>query len=62
MDEKFNILKGTLTTYQLSQALEITMEQVEAVLNEEIDVSDLSPEVINKIHHLEAALFGHVEK
>lgn len=62
MNDKFNILKGSLTTYQLSEALEINVDQVEAVLNGEIDVSDLSPEVINKIHHLENALFGHVEK
>ncbi|HIV81626.1 MAG TPA: hypothetical protein H9994_02855 [Candidatus Salinicoccus merdavium] len=62
MNDKFNILKGSLTTYQLSEALEMTIEQVEAVLNGEMDVSDLNPDVINNIHHLEAALFGHVEK
>lgn len=62
MDYKFNILKGSLTTYQLSEALDITIEQVDAVLNGEIDVSDLSPEVIDKINHLEDALFGHAEK
>ena len=62
MNDKFNVLKDSLTNYQLSEALEITIEQVEAVLNGETDISDLSPEVINKIHRLEAALFGHVEK
>ena len=62
MNDKFNILKGSLTTYQLSEALEITIEQVESVLNGETDISDLSPEVINKIHRLEAALFGFVEE
>ena len=62
MNDKFNILKGSLTAYQLSEALEMTIEQVEAVLNGEMDVSDLNPDVINNIHHLEAALFGHVEK
>lgn len=62
MNDKFNILKGSLTTYQLSEALEMTIEQVEAVLSGEMDVSDLNPDVIDKIHHLEAALFGHFAK
>lgn len=62
MNHKFNIFNGSLTNYQLSQALEISIEQVEAVLNEEISVSDLNADVVNRIHHLEDALFGRVEK
>lgn len=40
----------------------MTIEQVEAVLNGEIDISDLSPEVITKINHLEYALFDYAER
>lgn len=49
INQKLNIFKGSLTNYQLSEALEISMWQVEAVLNEE---------VVNRIHHLEGTLFG----
>lgn len=58
MNQKLNIFKGSLTNYQLSEALEISMGQVEAVLNEEINIADLNTEVVNRIHHLEDTLFG----
>lgn len=59
MDQKMNIFKGSLTSYQLSEALEMTLDEIDSVLNGEIDVSALSPEVIDRISHLENALFGH---
>ena len=59
MDQKMNIFKGSLTNYQLSEALEMTLDEIDSVLNGEIDVSALSPEVIDRISHLENALFGH---
>lgn len=59
MDQKMNIFKGSLTNYQLSEALEMTLDEIDSVLNGEIDVSALSPEVIDRISHLEDTLFGH---
>lgn len=59
MDQKMNIFKGSLTNYQLSEVLEMTLDEIDSVLNGEIDVSALSPEVSDRISHLENALFGH---
>ena len=59
MDQKMNIFKGSLTNYQLSEALEMTLDEIDSVLNGEIDVSALSPEVSDRISDLENALFGH---
>lgn len=62
MNQKSNIFKGSLTDYQLSEALEMSLGQVEAVLNREIDVSGLNTEVVKRVHHLTDTLFGRIKK
>lgn len=62
MLHELNIFGGSLTNYQLSEALEIPAEQVQNILDGSILLEELSPEIMDKVHHLEGALFGNVKK
>ncbi len=62
MSHELNIFGGSLTSYQLSEALEISIDQVQSILDGSAGLEDLGPETMDKIHHLEGALFGHSDK
>jgi len=62
MIHELNIFGGSLTSYQLSEALEIPIDQVQSILDGNMSLEDLCPEILEKVHHLEGALFGRVKE
>ncbi|WP_411843222.1 hypothetical protein [Salinicoccus sp. HZC-1] len=57
MRTKFRIIEGRLTAYQISEALGISIDTANDLLDEKLKIEDLEPEVIEKVETLEQALF-----
>ncbi|WP_415735722.1 hypothetical protein [Lacicoccus alkaliphilus] len=58
MVHELNIFGGSLTNYQLSEALDIPIERVQDILSGDVSLGDLCPETLKKVHQLEEALFS----
>ena len=61
MVHELNIFGGSLTSYQLSEALDIPGEQVQGILSGDVSLGELCPDTLKKVHQLEEALFGSVK-
>jgi hypothetical protein len=61
MVHELNIFGGSLTSYQLSEALDIPIEQIQDILSGDVSLGELCPETLKKVHQLEGALFGGVK-
>lgn len=57
MRTKSRIIEGRLTAYQISEALDISIDTANDLLDEKMKIEDLEAEVIEKIKGLEQALF-----
>ena len=57
METDFNILKGNLTAYQISEAIGISIEEAADLLEQRITVESLDEENQEKLKQLEAVLF-----
>lgn len=57
METEFKILTGKLTAYQISEAIDLPIEEVTDLLEQKITVESLSKESQDKLRELEAVLF-----
>ncbi|QQD84303.1 MULTISPECIES: hypothetical protein [Jeotgalicoccus] len=57
METDFNILKGNLTAYQISEAIGISIEEATDLLEHRITIESLDAESQEKLKQLEKVLF-----
>lgn len=57
METDLNILKGNLTAYQISEAIDISFDEATDLLEQRITVESLDEESQAKLKQLEAVLF-----
>lgn len=57
METDLKILKGNLTAYQISEAIDISFEEAADLLEQRITVESLDEENQEKLKELEAVLF-----